>query len=797
MNFISIYKKNVVIFFTLFLSVNGIMLNAQNMTSNYAIFKYKDNYYSIQYISDNIVRIRYGKQQGFPESLAERYSILKTNFGILNYQVESNSISNKKFKIIFNENSGVLSVQDLNGKSIIEHISVFAHHENPQKYSDVEKSIVSYFSNLKSGGGIIGDENYIGNKSEKDVKDEIKIHKTLIEFKVKNSERFYGGGATSRKNIQHRGEILRMWATYQQTEIPIPFIMSHEGWGVLNNTTSLNFFDVAHTHNDKMYIINTDGTADFFLFIGGSMKEILGQYVQLTGNQYLLPRWAYGLAFGSNTQEKMFDVLNNAARFREETIPCDLYWLEPQWMEKNYDFSTSKNWNLDKFPAELSWDQNKRYENKLLFIGKLHKMGFKLALWLCIDHDLSIEEEDRIADRNKNKQSGLEHWFPHLLKFVDQGVDGFKLDPGMTLNEHPDREYYNGKTDKEMHNLNQVLLSKQMHLTFREHKNLRSFHHYCGGYFGSHHWGASTSGDNGGGKNSLFDQLNLGMSAYMNTSVDVMEVHDDDFKPAIHFGFFLPWVQVNSWYAIHHPWFLDSFTKDAFRFYDQLRHDLNPYIYSTAIEGTHTGLPIMRPMPLEYPNDINASNLINQYMFGENLLVGVFSDSIYLPEGNWIDFWTNQKIAGGKRIEAKYPKNRGGQLFIKSGAIIPFQKKMQYIGEIPLDTLIIKVFPENKSSFTLYEDDGITYEYEKGIFESTLFRCSRDSKSVEFEIIRKSDYYFFNDRTFILEIMMENKPVTVEIEGKIINNWNYVNNKLSLITSCQKNKTQKINIKAY
>jgi alpha-glucosidase (family GH31 glycosyl hydrolase) len=470
------------------------------------------------------------------------------------------------------------------------------------------------------------------------------------------------------------------------------------------------------------------------------------------------------------------DVMNDAVRFRDEKIPCDILWLEPQWMSVNYDFTTSKNWNLDKFRAEPFWEVKKfpKYENPMLFIAKLHNLGFKLALWLCIDHDMSIEEEDHIAKQTGIPQSGLEHWFPHLTKFMDQGIDGFKLDPGRTLDEHPDRKYYNGYTDKEMHNMNQILLPKQMYGIFREHKGIRSFHHYCGGYSGTQHWGASTSGDNGGGRDALFDQLNLGLSGFVNTSADVMDVFSDN-KAAMHFGFFLPWVQVNSWYNLHHPWYLKPDEKETFRYYSQLRNSLFPYIYSAAIQGSQTGMPILRAMPLEFPDDRNVDNMIYQYMFGENLLVGVFSDSIYLPRGTWTNYWTGEKNAGGKTIHCKVPENRGGLLFIRGGAIIPYQKTMQYIGEFPVDTLIVKVFPQNKSSYTFWEDDGRSFGYEKGIIAKTKFECTDTEKESKLIISPCQGSYsgMPNTRIYQLEIYISQRPLQILINGSRIENWIY------------------------
>ena len=133
-----------------------------------------------------------------------------------------------------------------------------------------------------------------------------------------------------------------------------------------------------------------------------------------------------------------------------------------------------------------------------------------------------------------------------------------------------------------MHNLNQILLPKQMYKMMREHTGLRSWHHYTAGWSGTQHWSASTSGDNGGGRTALFDQLNLGMSGFLNTSCDVMNVNKDEELQSLHFGLFLPWVQINSWYSLHQPFYFPEKEKKMYRDYVKLRYALMPYIYSSA-----------------------------------------------------------------------------------------------------------------------------------------------------------------------------------------------------------------------
>jgi alpha-glucosidase len=747
-------------------------------TKNSVIIQLKDkSYLSVQACSDQIFRIRVTSESNPGPTLMERYAILKSDWDDVNPTFKKGKsitvVKSAKFQITVNNETGNISVKDFKGKPVINSINIY-HKANLPIIKDLSESIQKYYAGEKHGTGIIGDENYLRITADSNRTGQNMLP-SLLEVQLASGERFYGGGSTSRKNIQHRGEILRMWATYQQTEIPMPFLMSSDGWAIFNNTTALNYFDVGRYEKDRLLILNTNEETDFYLMLGNSMQESISLYTTITGKPYLLPEWAYGLAFGGNMMEDQMAVMNDAVRFRDEKIPCDIYWLEPQWMAKNYDFSTSKSWDLKKFPAEPFWEENnpEKYEHPLLFISKLHKLGFKLALWLCIDHDLSVAEEDHLSEKYGKPQSGQEHWFSHLTKFMDQGVDGFKLDPGRTLDEHPDRKYYNGFTDREMHNLNQVLLPKQMYETFRDHKGIRAFQHYCGGYAGTQHWGASTSGDNGGGKDALFDQLNLGLSGFVNTSADVMEVNDT--RAGIHMGFFLPWVQVNSWYALHHPWYLSPVEKETFRFYDQLRHNLIPYIYSAALEGSQTGMPILRAMPLVFPDDRNADNMIYQYMFGENLLVGVFSDSVYLPKGTWINYWTGEKMNGTKTIHCKVPGNRGGLLFIRNGAILPYQKTMNYTGEFPQDTLFLKVYPEGQSSYTLWEDDGTSFEYEKGKIAKTLFECNNTDSETDFTIFPCQGSYsgIIKNKTYHLELNIPEKPSKVLVNNRLVENWNY------------------------
>lgn len=737
---------------------------------------------SVEACSESIFRIKVSPRKDFTESLMERYELIKTDWSEVKTDISDKggvwTLKTPEYSLAINKKTGVMTVKDAKGGKVIREVRFLPEKEG--LCGEMRSFINEKYADLKvadNGGGIIGDDN--GKFGEVD-KHEIPAADavSILSFSMEDGERFYGGGSTSRDHIQHRGEFLRMWTTYQQTEIPMPFMMSSRGWGVYNNSTRKSFFDIGNQQKSKFNIINTFDEADFYLMMGKDMPAILNEYTLVTGRTYVLPKWAYGLCFGPNMREEQFDILNDAVRFRQFDVPCDVFWLEPQWMEKRYDFSTKKKWNYDRFSPEPYWlqDQYPKTMHNRLFIGKLRSMGFHLGLWLCEEYDLSIQEEDIIAERTGGKLSGQEHWMDHLTVFMDQGVEGFKLDPARTIDNHTNWEYYNGRTDKEMHNLNQVLLPKQMRELGRKYNGKRTWHHYCGGWSGTQRWTASTSGDNGGGKTALYDQLNLGMSGFLNTSCDVMSVPRELEMQGLHFGLFLPWVQINSWFSMMHPFYYAKEEQDIYRFYVKLRYSLAPYIYSMALEAAQNGMPIVRSMPLCFPEDRNCDDMTYQYMFGDNFCVGIFTNEIYLPKGTWTDAWSGEKIVSkGETFTREYPSNRAGLLFIREGAIIPTQPDVEYLGARPFDRVILKVYPHGDSAYTMLDDDGESYEYENGGVASTLFESHERDGGVDVVVnpVQGSFKGMPSEREYSFRIQRDSRPASVSLNGAAVQDWTY------------------------
>lgn len=580
-----------------------------------------------------------------------------------------------------------------------------------------------------------------------------------ISFALHPEEKFYGLGEGGRDRIQLRGHSYQNWTVYQFDEIPIPFVMSSENWGILIGAQDRHFVDIDDYGTGRLTVLGNFDELDIFLVYGNSMKELLGKYTELTGKSMLLPKWAYGFTYIAQLHQNQFEILNDAMKFREKHIPCDNISLEPGWMKKFYDYSFEKDWDLTKFHME-TWMRSRECEYS--FPTVLRRFGFHMALWMCMNYDLCDEEERKVTGKGQ-----LPAWYEHVRKFVDDGADGFKLDPAdMVMRIDPDKKYTNGQTEFAMHNISQVLVMKQMFEGFVQQTGKRPFIHYCGGYTGQQHWGAATTGDNGGLEGSMIWLLNLAMSGFMNTTVDM-----NIYKPqAIHFGMLAPWAHHNAWKGVSQPWYAGEENERIYTFYARLRYRLLPYIYSTAVEGAETGVPMIRPMALEFQKDPSCAELCHQYMLGENLLIGAFTEDIYLPKGGWIDYWTGEEYRGEEWIHGYVPpKDRGGALFIKQGAILPMWKERDYVGQYGEEEIELHIYPKKETTFYLfYEDDGESLEHQKGIGSHTLISCLDEGDLVRVHIgERKGDYHGKpGERRWKVVVHKKNRKFAVTCEEK-------------------------------
>ena len=668
-----------------------------------------NNYLRIDFINPSVFRIRMNNKDNFPEGGMVRYGIVNTR--CQHHEVKRIS---KGSKIEFSTDSARIIVDKKDGK-----IQAFGPSGNLLTQNDQPP---------KPGS----DQGF------------------ELSFELSPDERLYGFGDESRDQIQKRGHKNRMVVMNVSSYVPIPFVMSDHGWGVFLNTTMYHSFDAGATVNNRLSFRSDNGIIDYFLITGKTMPEILDKYTDITGKPTLLPKWGYGLTFICDEREvRARDVLYEAYEFRRQKIPCDVIGLEPGWMEKYYDFSLDKEWSKERFDIPF-WLKGRDYGT---FGIALKNINFKLSLWLCCDYDLSEYEEIQLhngkSEKNnlaetKTLENDLFHdpnfvpvyfdklhkqgvpWFEHLKKFVDDGASAFKLDGANQICFHPDRKWKNGMEDYEMHNLYPLLYNKQMSLGFKEYTGRRSMIYSAGGYAGIQRYSATWAGDTGGGPGTLVSLLNHGLSGHSNVTTD-MEVSTE---AGIHFGFFQTLSEVLGWQMYVEPWFLGDKKAAMFKDYAYLRYELIPYIYTMAHLAAEKAMPVMRAMQLMYPKDIKCDKYIHQYMFGDAFLVSAFDKTVYLPEGEWIDYWTGKRLQGNQEIPADYPENKGGPLFVKAGAIIPTQAVKENIGTKTPENIVWEIYPKGDSKFTLYEDDGESYKYLEGKVAKTVLECNENSDGI-------------------------------------------------------------------
>jgi len=717
-----------------------------------------DAFVRVDVLSERLFRVRHSKTRQWTESALNRYGILAAAFPEVAFELTEAdgvyAIATGQARLTISRKGGALTLSAADGKSLTQHAAPVG----------------------QTHGGYD------------------------LRFTLAKDERLFGLGDVSRENLMRRGGVYEFWVLNVKAYIPIPVVLSNRGWGLLMNTTWRNTIDVGKSDPERMICTARQSDLDYYLFCGPDYRSLLDTYTSLSGRPSLLPIWGYGLTYVCNQNIDAFNLLNEAITFRRERLPCDVIGLEPGWMSKNYDGTTDKAWHPQRFPIPY-WAPKGPHT----FFGALQRKGFKLSLWLCCDYDLGVFEEQQLAGNNTpaagvktaaagatvNVQEGfvdqrlsrpgktqpktaaepakpqpLEPWFEHLKKFVDQGVAAFKLDGSSQVIEHPTRHWGNGMSDEEMHNLYPVIYAKQMARGFEEHARRRSMIYSAGGYVGVQQFVATWAGDTGGGAKPLASMLNLAFSGHSNHSCD-MNVTDVE---GIHFGFLQTWAQQNNWDYWYQPWYLEDEHTAAYRQYGQLRYRLLPYLYSTAAEAALAGYPVMRAMPLVYPEDPAWDTALSQYMLGEFLLVSAFSKQVRLPPGEWIDFWSGKRTSGPATLPVEITPTRGGALMVKGGAIIPTWPACDYLQQGWSPEVGLLVYPAAHSTFTLYEDDGISLGYRKGQFARTVLACDTAGKTVKLTIGGREGTYagMPETRDFTATVHLPGRPEKVTLDGAAV-----------------------------
>ena len=692
-------------------------------------------------VAHDIVRLRMTPHGKFAESLSVKFGFVKENLEEVPFTTEKKkdklTIKTRTISVETNLKPFCLKMFDKAGKLIFAQSSIGSISYDTINYLNVVKSI---------------------------------------------NEHFYGFGFM-RATFDAAGKKLKWDRGYRWTEATVPFFMSTAGYGFYSNNTYIHNFDFTEKskENDFYSVSNEGGQIDFFVFAGPAFTRILDRYTAITGKPKMVPGWAMSPEFRCRTYADQQEVLNFASRFREEDIPISIMALEPGWEEKIY--SDKYNWSPKRFPDPQG------------MLKKLTSMGFNLDLW----------ESGNAPKTNFTKEEVRNDWYKPHIPLVRMVVKMFKVD-----NPYP-RQI----TTQELQDFIDIGLNKweSENYDFKELTNLinsiytetvfNQYTKYSGGErallmnhayaasVASQRWPFQWGGDYGIGN----ARMNAGLSGHSIVSYDMDDPRCapyQSFGSRIHAGYLIPFTVMNSWCDYTEPWAFPRSVEDIYRVYAKLKASLYPYLYTTQWQACKNAIPMLRPLLLDYQNDTNTYDMKNQYMLGDWLLVGLPGDenlypkrvkafkenkeipfqpeverdtvSLYLPKGIWFDYWTGTKVqSSGKWITAHWPFYAGGPLYVKGGAIIPKSQVTSFIGEEPLEVLEVDVYPAGKTKYTLYEDDGHTYQYEQGKYASTHFSSNQNNSNIDLYLGKRSGSYtnMPANRAFLVKIHTIQKPLSV------------------------------------
>src|SRR5215472_13064732 len=512
------------------------------------------------------------------------------------------------------------------------------------------------------------------------------------------------------------------------SRVPIPWLISPEGWGIFVGLP-LGTFDLT----GETGVVNSPvatSTRNVYLVLGDSPAEVMHGYAELTGFPHLPPLWSLGYLQSHRTLASREEVMGVAKTFREKKLPCDgLIYLGTGFCPSGWNTGHgSFTFNATAFP-----DPQEMFH-------ELHEAHFNIMLHVVPPHDFHGKiTEAGSAIHTAGDAAG--YWAEHL-PLEEMGIDGWWPDEGdlLPVEARLDRNemYWEGQR--------------------KAHPERRPFALHRNGYAGLQRYGWLWSGDVDSTWKTLAaqvaDAINVGLSGipYWGTDtggfVPTRELTPELYVRWFQFSAFcplfrshgrtwklrLPWgwnlgapgplegaEAIGDWPAqqdLHNPE-----VERICRKYLELRYQMLPYIYSTIEQAHRSGMPPIRALWLAKPNDEKALQIADQYMWGDHILVapvlekGAMRRTTYLPAGEWWDFWSHQRTRSENGSEITRELDLSTMpLYVRAGAIVPIGPVRQYATEPSEEPVTLRIYPVADGQFSWYQDDGISFRYQHGQF---------------------------------------------------------------------------------
>lgn len=547
----------------------------------------------------------------------------------------------------------------------------------------------------------------------------------------------------------------------------IPFFMvlgENYCYGIFADNTYKTTFDFGFESSEYYVVSHEKGFLDYYFFPGEKPSDVVKKYTGLTGTTPLFQRWIYGShqsRWGYCSQD---EILGIAEAFEKNEIPCDVIHMDIDYMDGYRVFTFDK----ERFPDTKALSETLADKGiKLISIidpgVKKDEAYFMYREGMEMDafaHDAQGAVYENAVWPGTSvfpdfSREDVRKWWGEKTKILlDHGIRGIWNDmnePASFRGPLPDDVKFAAGAHDEIHNIYGHLMAKATYEGLLEQDNgRRPFVLTRAAYAGSQKYCGGWTGDN----HSIWSHLTLSLEQICNLSLCGMAMcgsdiggFGSDVTPELLVRFyqaavFAPFFRNHSAVGTRRqePWLFDEKTRDAVRKTVRLRYRFIPYIYDLARECERTGEPIVRPLVYEYPHDKMVRNICDEYLLGKFVLVapvtvpGKFAREVYLPEGEWYDYETNEKYTGGKYILADAPLDKV-PVFIRAGAILPVAEgNIQSTEDITSENTRILTYP-GQGTFIHYEDDNETLAYREGSYNAMEYTLN--GEKLEKKVIHK------------------------------------------------------------
>jgi alpha-glucosidase (family GH31 glycosyl hydrolase) len=580
-----------------------------------------------------------------------------------------------------------------------------------------------------------------------------------VEFSIGQDEHYYGTGERGTAMDRHgqafssyNTQIFGYTSPLPTMNINIPFVASSKGYGIYFENTYPGQFDFGQTDPSIFSYSTTGGELSYYLFAAPTVQKQIELYTWLTGRQPLPPRWAFGFIqsrFGYASESEARTVVQT---MRQKQIPCDAIVLDLYWFSQMGDIS----WNRSSWPDPFGMMNDFLATGiKTIVITEpyitQYSMNFSEAVTLGV-LTKDVQGNPYLLDNwwscgcnagliDMTSPASQQWWWNKHPSFFGNNLAGIWTDLGEP-ERHPAGMLHAMGSAQKVHNVYNLLWAKTIFEGFSQLRpGQRLFNLTRSGYAGIQRYGVIPwSGDVGRSFGGLAVQpammLSMGLSglAYHNSDIGGFTGGGGSaelYARWMEYGTFCPITRAHGAGAPTEPWGYGAVAESIAVKYLRLRYQLLPYIYSMAHENYATGRPLARPLFFDDPANNALANESSSYLLGDAFVVspvveqGATTRAVTLPAGRWVNYWTDQEVAGGGSITVAAPLETL-PLFVRSGSIIPMQPVMDYSDQRPLDTLMLEVYPfgGDAGTFALYEDDGKTLDYQMGAYSVTGFSQS-------------------------------------------------------------------------